>query len=299
MPKKILITDDALFMRVTLKKLLTANGYEVVGEAVNGQEAVEKYAACRPDLVLMDITMPVMDGIAATRAIKGSDPDRQGDHVYGHGPEEHGHGSHAGRGQRLHRQALQAGAGAGKHPEADRLKRKTRRTMKVGIHQPVCPGLFFRAGNGAGQPPVKGELAAQPTIFTSQQCNVVCGVTGQVQGQVIYGMSLTTADKIASTMLGQPIKTFDALAASAIGELGNMISGNAMQHLSEAGWICDITPPTIMRGTNVKISTHLDPGHRHSACTAPTPGRDSSITIGLQGTQDNLTVPRQESYRYS
>jgi len=74
MPKKILITDDALFMRVTLKNMLVANGYEVVGEAVNGQDAVEKYAACRPDLVLMDITMPVMDGIAATRAIKASDP---------------------------------------------------------------------------------------------------------------------------------------------------------------------------------------------------------------------------------
>ena len=74
MSKKILITDDALFMRVTLKNMLTANGYEVVGEAVNGQDAVEKYAACRPDLVLMDITMPIMDGIAATRAIKAGDP---------------------------------------------------------------------------------------------------------------------------------------------------------------------------------------------------------------------------------
>lgn len=74
MPKKILITDDALFMRVTLKNLLTANGYEVVGEAVNGQDAVEKYAACRPDLVLMDITMPIMDGIMACRTIKESDP---------------------------------------------------------------------------------------------------------------------------------------------------------------------------------------------------------------------------------
>ena len=74
MPKRILITDDALFMRVTLKNLLTANGYEVVGEAANGQEAVEKYAALRPDVVLMDITMPVMDGILACRTIKGGDP---------------------------------------------------------------------------------------------------------------------------------------------------------------------------------------------------------------------------------
>ena len=70
MPKKILITDDALFMRVTLKNLLTANGYEVVGEAVNGQDAVEKYAATLPDLVLMDITMPIMDGIMACKTIR-------------------------------------------------------------------------------------------------------------------------------------------------------------------------------------------------------------------------------------
>ena len=74
MPKKILITDDALFMRVTLKNILVANGYEVAAEATNGQEAVEKYASIRPDLVLMDITMPVMDGITATKAIRSNDP---------------------------------------------------------------------------------------------------------------------------------------------------------------------------------------------------------------------------------
>jgi two-component system chemotaxis response regulator CheY len=75
MSKKILITDDALFMRVTLKNILTSNGYEVVGEAANGQEAVEKYAAHQPDLVLMDITMPVMDGITACRTIRSTDPE--------------------------------------------------------------------------------------------------------------------------------------------------------------------------------------------------------------------------------
>lgn len=74
MSKKILITDDALFMRVTLKNILISNGYEVAAEACNGQEAVEKYAAIKPDLVLMDITMPIMDGISATKAIKTADP---------------------------------------------------------------------------------------------------------------------------------------------------------------------------------------------------------------------------------
>jgi chemotaxis protein CheX len=92
-------------------------------------------------------------------------------------------------------------------------------------------------------------------VFTTQQVNIICGVTGAIQGQVIYGMSMTTADKIASKMLGQTVVTFDKLAASAIAELGNMISGNSMTLLSGSGFECDITPPTIIRGSNVKIST--------------------------------------------
>lgn len=73
MAKRILITDDALFMRVTLKNILTQNGYEVVGEAQNGAEAVKLYQELKPDLVTMDITMPEMDGIAALKEIKKVD----------------------------------------------------------------------------------------------------------------------------------------------------------------------------------------------------------------------------------
>ena len=57
MAKRVLITDDALFMRVTLKNILTKGGYEVVGEACNGRESVELYEQTQPDLVTMDITM--------------------------------------------------------------------------------------------------------------------------------------------------------------------------------------------------------------------------------------------------
>lgn len=103
--------------------------------------------------------------------------------------------------------------------------------------------------------PERGQLSARPQVFTSQQVNIVCGITGDVVGQVIYGMSIVAADKIASKMLGQSIVTFDQLAASAIAELGNMVSGNAMTLLSDQGFSCDITPPTIVKGTNVKIST--------------------------------------------
>lgn len=74
MAKNILICDDAAFMRMMIKDILTKNGYNVVGEAENGVKAVEKYVELNPDLVLMDITMPEMDGIQALKKIKETDP---------------------------------------------------------------------------------------------------------------------------------------------------------------------------------------------------------------------------------
>ncbi len=73
MAKNILIVDDAAFMRMMIKDILSKNGYNVAGEAENGAKAVEKYKELTPDLVLMDITMPEMDGIQALKAIKSVD----------------------------------------------------------------------------------------------------------------------------------------------------------------------------------------------------------------------------------
>jgi two-component system chemotaxis response regulator CheY len=77
MAKNILICDDAAFMRMMIKDILTKNGYNVAGEAENGMKAVEKYNELKPDLVLMDITMPEMDGIQALKQIKSTDPGAQ------------------------------------------------------------------------------------------------------------------------------------------------------------------------------------------------------------------------------
>ena len=74
MAKSILICDDAAFMRMMIKDKKTKNGYEIAGEAENGTKAVEKYNETKPDLVLMDITMPEKDGIQALKEIKAGDP---------------------------------------------------------------------------------------------------------------------------------------------------------------------------------------------------------------------------------
>ena len=74
MAKNILICDDAAFMRMMIKDILTKNGYDVAGEAENRQVAVDKYSEVKPDLVMMDITMPEKDGIQALKEIKAKDP---------------------------------------------------------------------------------------------------------------------------------------------------------------------------------------------------------------------------------
>lgn len=74
MAVRVLIVDDAMFMRTLLKRILEDKGFKVVGEAENGLEAVKLYSVLKPDIVTMDITMPEVDGIRAVELIKSEDP---------------------------------------------------------------------------------------------------------------------------------------------------------------------------------------------------------------------------------
>ncbi len=71
---RVLIADDAAFMRMMIKNILSQNGHEVVGEAANGIEAVSKWSELTPDVTTMDITMPEKDGIAALKEILAANP---------------------------------------------------------------------------------------------------------------------------------------------------------------------------------------------------------------------------------
>src|SRR3954467_6490593 len=75
---RILVVDDAAFMRKMVKDALSAAGHEIVGEAGNGAEAVARFQELKPDLLTLDITMPEKDGLAALADILGTDPDPRG-----------------------------------------------------------------------------------------------------------------------------------------------------------------------------------------------------------------------------
>ncbi|MGE5482872.1 MAG: response regulator [Bacteroidota bacterium] len=74
MPGRILVVDDTAFMRLTMRRLLEKNGYQVVAEAENGLEALQRYEETHPDLVTMDLIMPMMDGISAIKELVRRDP---------------------------------------------------------------------------------------------------------------------------------------------------------------------------------------------------------------------------------
>ncbi|MDE5696334.1 MAG: response regulator [Lachnospiraceae bacterium] len=71
----VLVVDDSALIRKVLIKMLNENGYQVVGEATNGEEGVELYKKLRPEIVTLDITMPVMDGVTALKLIKEHNPE--------------------------------------------------------------------------------------------------------------------------------------------------------------------------------------------------------------------------------
>jgi chemotaxis protein CheX len=127
--------------------------------------------------------------------------------------------------------------------------------MNANTVNPFLTAAYNVLNSVLGKVPEKEAMTAQPNITTSHQVNVVCGVTGDMQGMIVFGMGETTANRIASVMAGQALKVYDSFVASAVAELGNMISGNALMGLSENGIVCDITPPSIVHGANVMIST--------------------------------------------
>lgn len=127
--------------------------------------------------------------------------------------------------------------------------------MKVEFVNPFVSAAFMVLEKVGKTKVTKGTLSLASSPLAGMDVNTVIGVTGDILGQVIYSMSTDTAQKIASVMLmGLPISDFDEIAKSAISELGNIITGNAATELGNNGYCCNITPPSLFMGKEVKVS---------------------------------------------
>lgn len=127
--------------------------------------------------------------------------------------------------------------------------------MNVEFIEPFVRAAFMVIESITGAKPTREQLSLRKNTFTSQQVTILAGVNGEVEGTALYGMSMTTTMKIAGAMIGTEVVELDEMALSAVSELGNMITGNATTLLSQKGFDVDITPPSVVRGMDIEIST--------------------------------------------
>ena len=103
--------------------------------------------------------------------------------------------------------------------------------------------------------PDKGDLSNKEHHFIAERISASIGVTGELEGFVYFTMNEETALNVVEKMSGMPVDEFNDMAKSAVGELANIITGNAATNLSNVGYQCDITPPSIAVGDNLEITT--------------------------------------------
>ena len=101
----------------------------------------------------------------------------------------------------------------------------------------------------------RGDLTVAASGCTTQEITVIIGITGQLVGLVIFGLTEETARRIVSQLMGEPLLELDELALSGIAELGNVIAGRAATLLTERGLDSDIAPPVLLVGAGSRIST--------------------------------------------
>lgn len=128
--------------------------------------------------------------------------------------------------------------------------------MRVEFINPFTGATFDILKAVANVDPVKGKLILKKEPVPSYGVSVLVGVVGEVKGQIVYSLTEETAKNFASAMMmGMPVTEFDEMAKSAISELANMITGNASTQIAAQGLSVDISPPTLVTGENVHIST--------------------------------------------
>ena len=100
-----------------------------------------------------------------------------------------------------------------------------------------------------------GQLSAQKDNYLTKDVTALVGITGDLRGMVIFGLSNGTALSLVSSMMGQDFQEMDAVAESGIAELGNVVVGSSVTSLAELGYHCGITPPAVILGKDTVIST--------------------------------------------
>lgn len=106
--------------------------------------------------------------------------------------------------------------------------------------------------------PKKGNISVEKELITDKEANVIIGITGDIKGSIVYSFSEKMALDVVEAMSGMKMEKLDKFVTSAMGELGNIISGKATTGLATQNLNCDIVPPQIVTGKEINISSDAD-----------------------------------------
>lgn len=149
--------------------------------------------------------------------------------------------------------------------------------MKAEWVNPFTEAAFLVIGQVVGGEARRGEIRGQEDPVITSGVATVIGVTGALAGHVVYDMDRKTAIEIASVMNGEPMPGISNMVRSTINELSNMITGNAAAGLAEAGFSCQITPPTFILGDSSEV--YAFQGARH--LVVPIETRCGKVTLSI------------------
>lgn len=250
---KVMVMDDSPFSRMMISEALTENGYEVVGEADNLEALLETYAACKPDIVTMDIAMPGADGFECSRELRIHDPKAKIILVSSMKDEE------------TEAEAKRIGVSGYVQKPVDA------ETLVKVITNIMSPDSLYEQLIERGLETFKEALAQNvtrmaktPVNFTeienldepyiSQGITTVIGLIGQSTGSMIMDLSVESAEKIAEAILKRPAKSREEVLAM-VSELANIIAGIACSMLNkkDKAFALRVSPPSLFHGNTSEI----------------------------------------------
>lgn len=234
MPVSVMIVDDAKFIRIALERVLGSVGFNVVAQAKNGLEAIEEYKKHQPDIVLLDIDLPELDGISTLSKIIAFDPKALVVMCSGYGQES--------------RVAASLRIGAKdfivKPIDFDRLIESIRRLVysnEVSDITPTVAEIFARSASEVLETITKfssktGIVHRNVELKQYSDINILAEIKDDLEGLILYAFSEPLAKAIASQMLQRPeIGELDEICLSALTELVNIMLAKAMVTLARKG----------------------------------------------------------------
>ncbi len=253
MSVKVMVMDDSPFSRMMIIEALSESGYEVVGESDNLEDLLKIYAACKPDIVTMDIAMPGADGFECSRELRILDPKAKIILVSSMKDEE------------TETEAKRIGVSGyvQKPVDAEVLVKVIHNIMSPDslYEQLVERGLeTFKEALAqnvtrmAKTPVTFSELDSNSEPYISQGITTVIGLIGQSTGTMIMDLSAESADKIAEAVLRRPPKSREEVLAM-VSELANIIAGIACSMLNkkDKAFSLRVSPPSVFHGNTAEI----------------------------------------------